>query len=187
MVTYPLVECFQHGVLDHLQWCRHPCHLGTVLCYLFDRNEKSFFLLSTFARNFCQSPGILAVPDMHCQVSVPCFSLVPPLSVGALYWSQTMSTLVDRFKSWWTLGQNTLSKKVFLWTVVPGSEFINTSPSITVTSVWESTYKVSCSNPCLFVLFLHIKWTSCHWLHNFYLRLGDKISAYRWCKRIQMR
>ena len=65
------------------------------------------------------------------------FSLVPPFIVSARYWSQTMSTLVDRFKSWQILGQNTLSKyesKFLPWTTVPGSECISAPPSITMKS-----------------------------------------------------
>ena len=101
--------------------------------YPFDRKENSSFLLSTFARKFCQFPGTWAIPDMRCRMPVHCFPLMPPLIVSTRYWSQTISTLVGRLKSWRTLEKNTLLKyesTVLPWTVVPGSECISTLPSV---------------------------------------------------------
>ena len=92
---------------------------------------------------------------MRCRMPVPRFSLVPPLIVSARYWSQTISTLVDRFKSWRTLGQNTLSKyksKVLPWTVVPGSERISTPPSIIMKSLTSGATSSSSTEMGLFVL-----------------------------------
>ena len=65
---------------------------------LFDRNKKSLFLLSMFARNFFQFPGILARTVTRCRAPDPRLSLVPPLIVRSQYWSQNMSTLDDRRK-----------------------------------------------------------------------------------------
>lgn len=41
-----------------------------------DRNENNSVLLSSFARNACQSLGTLAVPEMRCRGPDPRFSLV---------------------------------------------------------------------------------------------------------------
>jgi hypothetical protein len=71
---------------------------------------------------------------------VRCLFLAFPLCLLWLLVHDTgsrISTLVDRFKSYCTLGQNTLSKyesKVFRWTVVPRRKCISIPPSMTMKS-----------------------------------------------------
>lgn len=55
--TDPLVDHCQHDGLDQLQWCRHPCHLGTV------------HLLATFLKLMRTAPSCCQhVPETYANL-----------------------------------------------------------------------------------------------------------------------
>ena len=97
----PLVDCLQHGGLDHLQRCRHLCILENVHSLYFligmqtvPSDHQHSQTIMSISWEFCRNRDALS--DVS-SLLIPCASFDRQCTILV---DSTISTLVDRFKSW---------------------------------------------------------------------------------------